>query len=79
MADKSGVRIMTPGKQDRISVRHISQTKEDRKRHAKEFREDKKYKQQIKEERFAKIEAERKKRSTGPGGGKNINIEVTGD
>jgi len=76
MADKSGVRVMTPGKQDRISVRHIHQTKEDRKRHAKEFREDKEYKQRIKDERFARIDAERKKRGGTSGGGKNINIKV---
>ena len=76
MADKSGVRVMTRGKQDRVSVRHIHQTKEDRQRHAKEFREDRDHKQKIKEERFARIETERKKKGSGSGGGKNINIKV---
>lgn len=70
--------VMKPNNKDSVSVRRINTTTEDRKKHAKEFREDKEYKQKIKEERFARIEERRKgKPSGGKGGG--INIEVKGE
>lgn len=76
---KKADHVMTPGKGDRVSVRHLSQTTEERKRQLKEFREDQAHKQALKEERYARIEAERKKRGGNSRGGKNINIEVTSD
>lgn len=71
--------VMKPNNKDSVSVRRINTTQEDRKKHAKEFREDKEHKQKIKEERFAKIEERRKKPSGGSGGKGGINIEVTSD
>jgi len=70
-----GVVIATPKGGE--SVRHIETTKEDRAKHAKEFREQKKHEQKMKEERYAKIQERRKNKPSGGGGG--INIEVTGD
>ena len=61
-------------------IQHIVPTNEDRKKYAKEFREEKNHQQKIKEERFAAIDERRKKNPSGPGAeGKGINIEVTGD
>lgn len=82
MADKKpNVTIMKPGKGDAISVRHIPQTEDDRKRHAKEFREQKKHEREMKEERFAAIRERRKNKKPGGSGGSGggINIEVTSD
>ncbi len=64
------------------SVRHIETTKEDRAKHAKEFRKEKKHQDKIKDERFAAIQ-ERKNKGKKPGGsggsGGGINIDVTSD
>lgn len=64
------------------SVRHIESTKEDRAKYVKKFREEKKYQDKIKDERFAAIQ-ERRNKDKKPGGsgesGGGINIEVTSD
>ena len=74
---KKGVHIARPGAGE--SVRHITQTDEDRRRFSEEFRKDKEYKQRIKEERFASIKERRKKRAPSGSSGGGINIEVTSD
>jgi len=73
--NKPNVVVMKPGKGDVVSVRAIPQTKEDRQEDVKEFREFKNEQEEIKKERFAKIEERRKKRpSNGPRGDNGINI-----
>jgi hypothetical protein len=69
-----GIHVATPKGGEHIQ--HIEATKEDRAKHAKEFREQKDFEQKAKDERFAKIEERRKNK---PGGGGGINIEVKGD
>ncbi len=59
-------------------VQHITPTNEDRQNDAKQFREEKKHQQKVKEERFAAIEKRRKGNPSG-GSSKSINIEVTGN
>lgn len=73
------VKVMTPGKSDAVSIRHIPATQEDRAEQVKNFRKRKNEEQKIKEERFDKIKERRKNRppAGGPKGG--INIEVTSD
>ncbi len=75
MADRN-IRVAQPKGGEH--VRHIEQTKEDRVKHAKEFREQKAHEQQLKEERFAAIQKRRKKDGSGGSGG-GINIDVTSD
>ena len=79
MADKSSnVPVYKPSPNDAVSVRHIHSTKEDRAQHLKDFREEKKFQENVKTERFKKIQERRK--AGGPSGGKGgINIEVKGD
>ena len=69
------VKVYTPKKAE--SVRKIEPTKEERKKFAKEFREEKEHQQKIKDERFAAIRERRKNKPGGSGGG--INIDVTSD
>ena len=77
MAEDKGVHVYTPNESE--SVRHIESTKEDRAKHAKEFREQKKHEQKCKEERFAAIRERRKNKPGSGGSGGGINIEVSGD
>ncbi len=58
-------------------VQHIHTTKEDRAKHAKQFREQKEDQRKIKDARFAKINERRKKQ--GSAGGRGINLDVTSD
>ncbi len=62
------------------SVRHVETTKQDRAKHAKEFREEKEYQRKIKDERFAAIQ-ERRDKSKKPGGsgGSGGGINITSD
>ena len=80
MANDKGVHVATPKGGEH--VQHVHSTKEDRAKHAKEFREEKKHQDKIKDERFAAIQ-ERRKKDKKPGGsggsGGGINIEVTSD
>jgi hypothetical protein len=73
--NNQGVHVATPPGGEH--VQHIETTKEDRIRHAKEFREQKEHERKIKEERFAALRERRKNKPGGSGGG--INIEVTGE
>jgi len=59
-----------------VSIRHLPSDADDRKQMHKEHRERRVRGDKIKAERYAKIEARRKKRD---GKGRGINIEVTGD
>lgn len=74
MSENKGVHVATPPGGEH--VRHIEQTKEDRARQVKEFREEKEYQRKVKEERFAAI---RERRKNNPGGGGGINVEVKGE
>ena len=58
-----------------VHVRHIPADEEDRKRFAKQWREDRDFKEKVKKERFAKFQERRKNKPGGSGGG--INVEVT--
>ena len=79
MADDKGVHVYQP-KGNRESVRHIESTKEDRAKHGQQFREQKEVEREAKNERFARIAEERKKRKGGgSGSGSGINIDVKGD
>jgi hypothetical protein len=61
-------------------VMHLAPSDAERKQYNKEFREQKKHEQKMKEERFAKINERRKKNPAGgSGGGRGINIEVGGN
>lgn len=75
MANDKRATIYTPNTGE--SVRHLHQTKEDRARNSKEFKEQKEHERKLKEERFAAIRNRQKNRPSGSGGG--INIEVTGN
>ncbi len=78
MANDKGVHVATPPGGEH--VQHIHSTKEDRAQHAKEFREQKKHQDKIKDERFAAIRERRKNKKPDSGGsGGGINIEVKGD
>ncbi len=74
------VKIYTPDKAE--SVHRIEPTKDERKKYAKEFREQKEHERKIKDERFAAIR-DRRKNKPGHGGsarsGGGINIDVTSD
>jgi hypothetical protein len=59
-----------------VSIRHLPSDAEDRKQIHKEHRERRVRSDKIKEERFAKIEGRRTKRT---GKGRGIDIKVTGD
>ncbi len=59
------------------SVRHISPGAEDRKKDLEQFKERKKTEQSLKEGRFARMRENWKRRRSG--GGKGINIEISGD
>lgn len=74
-------KVLKPGAQDKVSVRHISQTAEDRARSRREFREQKEHERAQKEQRFAEIKEKSKGRKPSSGGSsrKGINIEVTSD
>jgi hypothetical protein len=76
MSNDKGVHVATPKGGEH--VQHVHSTKEDRAKYAKEFREQKKHQDKMKDERFAKIAA-RRKNKPGGGGGNGINIEVKGD
>lgn len=77
MADKT-IHVATPKGGE--SVRHIQQTKEDRAEQMKQFKEQKKHEQSLKEERFAAIQERRKDKKPSSGGsGSGINIDVTSD
>ena len=67
-----GVHVATPKGGEHIQ--HIHSTKEDRAKHAKQFREGKKREDKLKDERFAAIR-ERRKNKPGSGGSGGINIE----
>ena len=73
--NNKGVHVATPKGGEH--VQHVHSTKEDRAKHAKQFREQKEHERRIKEERFAAIGERRKNKPGGSGGG--INIEVKGD
>lgn len=75
MAENKGVHVATPKGGEHLQT--VYSTKEDRAKHAKQFREGKKHQDKLKNERFAAIQNRRKKKP-GPGGG-GINIEVKGD
>lgn len=77
MGDVIMAQVRKPNKA--ISIRSIQPTESDRKQHSKEFREQKKHEQQLKEERFAKIAERRKNKKSGPGRGGGINIEIKGE
>jgi len=75
-----GVHVYTPNAAE--SVRHVESTKEDRAKHAKQFREQKNVELKEKDKRFARIAEERKKRKdggSGSGGGINIQGGPTDD
>ncbi len=72
MAENKGIHVATPKGGEHIQ--HIHSTKEDRAQHAKEFREEKKHQDKLKDERFAAIRERRKKNDSG-GSGAGINIE----
>lgn len=78
MANDKGVHVATPPGGEH--VQHIHSTKEDRAKHAKEFREQKEFERTEKDRRFAAIK-DRRKNKPGSGGdpGGGINIEVKGD
>jgi len=67
--------VYTPNKAE--SVRRIEPTVSERKKYAKEFREQKEHERKIKDERFAAIRERRKNNPGGSGGG--INIDLTSD
>ena len=70
--------VYTPDKAE--SVRRIEPTKDERKKYAKEFREQKEHERKVKDERFAAIRERRKNKPGGSGGsGGGINLEVTSD
>lgn len=72
-----GIHVATPKGGE--SVRHVETTKDDRAKHAKQFREQKEHENKEKDKRFARIAEERKKRKGGgSGSGGGINI-TTGD
>ncbi len=75
MANDKGVHVATPKGGEH--VQHIHSTKEDRAKHAKEFREQKEFERTEKDKRFATIRERRKNKPGGSNGG--INIEVKGD
>lgn len=70
---KSGSQVFTPGKGDALSNRHIHQTEQDRAQQIKDFREQKEYETQLKEERFSRI---RKQRGDRAGNGITVTIET---
>ena len=73
-------KVMRPTGKDAVSVRHIEQTREERKQQLKNFKDRKANEQRLKEERFERMAKERsKKPRPGSGSGGGINIEVTGD
>ena len=73
-----GAHVATPKGGE--SVHHVDMTKDDRARHAKQFREQKAHENKEKEKRFARIAEERKKRKDGDSGsGGGINVEVKGE
>ncbi len=70
--------VYTPKKAE--SVHRITPSKDERKKYAKEFKEQKEHERKIKDERFAAIRERRKNNPGGSGGsGKGINIDVTSD
>ena len=69
------VEVYTPDKAE--SVRRIEPTKEERKKYAKEFKEQKEHQRKVKDERFAAIQERRKEQRKPSGGGGGINVEVT--
>ena len=69
--------IYTP--QSGESVRHIEMTPDEKKKHAKDFREEKEYQRELKEKRFAEIQERRKNRGSGGSGVKGINVVVDTD
>jgi len=70
--------VYTPNKAE--SVRRIEPTKDERKKYAKQFKEQKEHERKIKDERFAAIRERRKNNKPGSGGsGGGINIDVTSD
>ncbi len=70
--------VYTPDKAE--SVRRIEPTKDERKKYAKQFKEQKEHERKIKDERFAAIRERRKNNKPGSGGsGGGINIDVTSD
>ena len=71
------VKVYTPDKVE--SVRRIEPTKEERKKYAKEFKEQKEYQRKVKDERFAAIKERRKGQRKPSGAGGGINVEVTSD
>ena len=75
MAEHKGVHVATPPGGEHIQ--HIHSTKEDRAKHAKQFREQKDVELKEKDKRFAAIRERRKNTPGGSGGG--INVEVKGD
>ncbi len=66
--------VVNKGPSDPVSIQHIHNTSDDRKRDLKEFKERKAHESKIKDERFAKF-AKRGKH----GGGKGINLDVLKD
>jgi len=70
MADNKGVHVATPKGGEH--VQNVHSTKEDRVKHAKQFREEKKHQDKLKDERFAAIRERRKKNGSGGSGGINI-------
>ena len=70
MANDKGVHVATPKGGEHIQ--HVHSTKEDRVKYAKEFREEKKRQNKIKDERFAAIQERQKKNGSGGSGGINI-------
>ena len=73
------VKVFIPGKEDKVSVRNIPASDEDRAKFAKEFREQKNHESEMKDQRFKKIEKLRRNRNAPSGKGSGINIEVTSD
>ena len=72
-------KVMKPGKDDAVSVRHIPLTPQDRSEHLEKFRQQKQEQDQIKKARFEKIKSKRQKKSPGGGSPRGININVTSD
>ncbi|MBD3260990.1 MAG: hypothetical protein GF334_04810 [Candidatus Altiarchaeales archaeon] len=71
-----GANAYTPGKG--VSIRRVESTKEDRAEYQRQWKEDRKHKEKLKEERFAAIRERRKDKPGGSGGSNGINIEVNG-
>lgn len=59
-----------------VSTRRIESTPEDRAEFKRQWQEDRKHKERLKDERFAAIRERRKNKPGGSGGSGGINVEI---